>query len=145
MVNLQCRIFTSEIDIIEWDWNKFQPHLFINNCYNSCTSVSIWVSPFPKKFKVSNTRAFSLTPWVQHSLPLTNGNKSLCDIKINIFLMATKFNLWNTLSVISDINQKYKTNLILNKLTSFLAQTLVKSDNLIIEVVQGLGKIKCGT
>ena len=64
MINLQCRIFTSEIDIIEWDWNKFQPHLFINNCYNSCTSVSIWVSPFPKKFKVSNTRAFSLTPWV---------------------------------------------------------------------------------
>ena len=63
MSNLQCRIFTSEIDIIEWDWNKFQPHLFINNCYNSCTSVSIWVSPFPKKFKVSNTRAFSLTPW----------------------------------------------------------------------------------
>ena len=62
MVNLQYRIFTSEIDIIEWDWNKFQPHLFINNCYNSCTSVSIWVSPFPKKFKVSNTRAFSLTP-----------------------------------------------------------------------------------
>ena len=63
MINLQCRIFTSEIDIIEWDWNKFQPHLFINNYYNSCTSVSIWVSPFPKKFKVSNTRAFSLTPW----------------------------------------------------------------------------------
>ena len=82
---------------------------------------------------------------VQHSLPLTNGNKSLCDVKRNIFLMATKLNLWNTLSVISDINQKYKTNHILNKLTSFLAQTLVKSDNLIIEVVQGLGKIKCGT
>ena len=70
MINLQCRIFTSEIDIIEWDWNKFQPHLFINNCYNSCTSVSIWVSPFPKKFKVSNTRAFSLTPWFISSAQL---------------------------------------------------------------------------
>ena len=81
----------------------------------------------------------------EYSLPLTNGNKSLCDVKRNIFLMATKLNLWNTLSVISDINQKYKTNHILNKLTSFLAQTLVKSDNLIIEVVQGLRKIKCGT
>ena len=68
MINLQCRIFTSEIDIIEWDWNKFQPHLFINNCYNSCTSVSIWVSPFPKKFKVSNTRAFSLTPWFKSKM-----------------------------------------------------------------------------
>ena len=62
MVNLQYRIFTSEIDIIEWDWNKFQPHLFINNCYNSCKSVFIWVSPFPKKIKVSNTRAFSQLP-----------------------------------------------------------------------------------
>ena len=73
MINLQCRIFTSEIDIIEWDWNKFQPHLFINNCYNSCTSVSIWVSPFPKKFKVSNTRAFSLTPCATHTtLPTIN-------------------------------------------------------------------------
>ena len=64
MVNLQCRIFTSEIDIIEWDWNKFKPHLFINNCYNSCISVSIWVRPFHKKFKVSNTRALSLTPCI---------------------------------------------------------------------------------
>ena len=71
MINLQCRIFTSEIDIIEWDWNKFQPHLFINNCYNSCTSVSIWVSPFPKKFKVSNTCAFSLTPCAAFSV-ITN-------------------------------------------------------------------------
>ena len=81
MINLQCRIFTSEIDIIEWDWNKFQPHLFINNCYNSCTSVSIWVSPFPKKFKVSNTRAFSLTPWFYdvavklfHKIPSSHHN-----------------------------------------------------------------------
>ena len=51
MVNLQYRIFTSEIDIIECDWNKFQPHLFINNWYNSCTSVSIWVNPIDKSFQ----------------------------------------------------------------------------------------------
>ena len=48
MTNVQYRIFTSEIDMIEWDWNKLKPHLLINNCYNSCTYVSIWVDPIDK-------------------------------------------------------------------------------------------------
>ena len=55
MVNLQCRIFTSEIDIIEWDWNKFQPHLFTNNGYCQllmfCCHCLPCISPFYKNLR----------------------------------------------------------------------------------------------
>ena len=68
MVNLQCRIFTSEIDIKEWDWNKFQPHLFTNNGYCQllmfCCHCLPCVSPFYKNLGPQIcTCAFSLSPW----------------------------------------------------------------------------------
>ena len=55
MVNLQYRIFTSEIDIIEWDWNKFKPRLFTNNGYCQllmfCCHCPPCISPFHKNLR----------------------------------------------------------------------------------------------
>ena len=55
MINLQYKIFTSEIDIIEWDWNKFKPHLFTNNVYCQvlmfCCHCLHCISPFHKNWR----------------------------------------------------------------------------------------------
>ena len=55
MINLQYRIFTSEIDIIEWDRNKFKSHLFTINGYCQllmfCCYCLSCVSPFHKNLK----------------------------------------------------------------------------------------------
>ena len=54
MVNLQYRIFTSEIDIIEWDWNRFDPDVIILIkvvCYT--TWYNPWYNDTPEdKYKL---------------------------------------------------------------------------------------------
>ena len=61
MIILQYWIFTSEIDIIEWDWKKFKPYLFTNNGYCQllmlCCHCLPCVSPFHK-----NLRSHILVP-----------------------------------------------------------------------------------
>ena len=83
MIILQYWIFTSEIDIIEWDWKKFKPYLFTNNGYCQllmlCCHCLPCVSPFHK-----NLRSHILVP-----SPYLPGLQA-AELGLSIFLSASR-------------------------------------------------------
>ena len=71
MVNLQYRIFTSEIDKIEWDWNKskFKPHLFIINDFCQLLMFCCFCLPCVSHLhKNLRSQIFMLSPYLPASL-----------------------------------------------------------------------------
>ena len=100
MINLQYKIFTSEIDIIEWDWNKFKPHLFTNNGYCQllmfCCHCLPCVSPFhknlrsqiflPSPYLPEYVHIFWLCSLSPHCRGLLRDSKIIADLLLKLYL-----------------------------------------------------------